>query len=362
MKRSMKIRSRIFITVCALVSGACLLVFLVGSQIPREPVYQGKPLRFWLTELTKHGEFDLSPPDQAAKAVREIGPAAVPFLIQWLPESDRRMSGLESVLSKVPVLGGLLHELRRRPEPPVNSDAIVAAFRVLGPDARSALPRLAKILEAKRFSMRDYETWHTACEAVPWIGAEALPVMLTAVTNLQGVHERWELVKQFGILGSNGVPAIPALIAWSSDSDYFVRIGAVSALGNIGQQPEVVVPVLRAALADQEAVVRRDAAEALGSFGSAVIPDLIQALKDPDWNARMGAFGGLGKLALEKPDIVLPLLEEGLRGANGRSAAYALGYSGSRAAFNILMAATNIFGIGDIIYQVQATVRPEDLR
>jgi HEAT repeat protein len=123
--------------------------------------------------------------------------------------------------------------------------------------------------------------------------------MLTAVTNLQGVHHRWELIRQFGILESNGAPAIPALIAWAHDKDEWVREGAVSALGEIGQQPEAVVPVLRSvALTDPQWLERRDAAEALGSFGPEVIPDLIKSsqrsgVERSDW--RFGRAGKVGR-------------------------------------------------------------------
>lgn len=72
-------------------------------------------------------------------------------------------------------------------------------------------------------------------------------------------------------------------------------------------------------------------------------------------------MGGLGKLALEKPDIVMPLLEQGLHDDNWtvrRSAGYALGFSGSNAAYDRLMAATNVAQVGDIIYQIRTTVNP----
>lgn len=78
-----------------------------------------------------------------------------------------------------------------------------------------------------------------------------------------------------------------------------------------------------------------------------------------------GLMGGLGKLALEQPDVVLPLLDQGLNDGNWivrRSAGYALGFSGSKAAFNRLMAATNDPEISDIMYQIRKTVNPDKLK
>ncbi len=368
----MKAKSLVVVGICSCVGCACLVFAVVRPRLPNEPalrpepVYQGTPLRVWATELTKHGEFDLRPPDRAAKALREMGPAAVPFLIEWLPKPSEPVTRLERLLSEVPVLGRLFRDAKRGPRSPVSSEAVVAAFRVLGPDARAALPTLAKTLRTTRFSTRDYAAWHSASEAIPWIGSEAVPVMLTVVTNLQGIHERWVLIRQFGLLGSNGAPAIPALVVWTGDQDPWVRLGAVSALGEIAQQAELVVPVLRvAALTDPDALVRRDAAEALGSFGPGVIPDLIKALHDSDWQVRSGAVGGLGKVAVDRPELVLPLLDQYLRDDNWiirRSAAYALGFSGSKAGYMMLMAATNISEIGDIIHQFRATTDPEALK
>ncbi|MDB6110443.1 MAG: domain containing protein [Pedosphaera sp.] len=121
--------------------------------------------------------------------------------------------------------------------------------------------------------------------------------MLTVATNMQGQHELWELLHNFQNLETNGAPAVPALIHWAGDPDYWVRAGVVNALGGIGQRPDLAVPTLLTALHDSNSMVRRDAAEALGTFANdseAVLPQLIKTLNDSDLEARGGALSGLG--------------------------------------------------------------------
>jgi HEAT repeat protein len=196
--------------------------------------------------------------------------------------------------------------------------------------------------------------------------------MLNAATNMAGQHELWELLHNFRNLGTNGAPAVPALIHWANDRDYWVRDGVVSALGGIGKRPDLAVPVLLNALEhDSNSMVRRDAAGALGSFANdseAVLPALTKALESPDWEARGGALSGLGKIQ-NKPEVVVPLIAPFLHNANNvlqRSAAYALRDLGSEAGYRALLQASNAPsswpGIGDIIYEVQEKMRSNKSR
>ena len=111
-------------------------------------------------------------------------------------------------------------------------------------------------------------------------------------------------------------------------------------------EPEKVVPVLRELVHDPDSLVRRDAADALSQFpetGKTSVNDLIQALKDPDWQTQTGAIEGLGKLGQQK-ETVLPLIVEKLHDENRivrRVAAFALGNLGGKEAFDALMLATD---------------------
>lgn len=305
-----------------------------------EPVYQGKPLSLWVTRIGKIDMYHGAPQD-AIEAVRAIGPKAVPFLLEWMPHP-----GAESPVEGFPDWTG-----------------VEFAWAVLGTNGRAAIPELTRNISRTERTMDDYSVFTESAKAISYLGPEAIGPMLTVATNLQGKHEQWELLHNFENLGSNGAPAVPALIHWANDPDYFVRSGVVSALGGIGKRPDLAVPVLLNVLEhDSNGMVRRDAAEALGAFANdseAVLPELTKTLKDPDWQARGGALSGLGKIQ-NKPEVVVPLISPFLYDNNSviqRTAAYALRDLGSEAGYRELFKASNAPsswpGIGDIIYQAQ---------
>lgn len=286
-----------------------------------EPVYQGKPLGYWLHEIQDQG-LDSQPSAKAResiKAIRAIGTDAIPFLIKRLqpPYAD----------STVP-------------------SAAAAALIALGPQATSAIPELAKLIDQNKppHSTKSYGVWYHAVEVLSHLGPEALPVMLKAATNIQGQHVQWQLIQRIGNFETDGAPAIPLLTGWCNDKDPWVRLGAVNALGQIGLEPEIVVPVLLAALKDPNEMVRRDAAEALGVFhaeSSIWLKPVIEALDDP--GAQTGALTALGNLKQQK-EVAVALIIKKLNDNNWvvrRVAAFALGELGGQEAFAALMQQTN---------------------
>lgn len=306
----------------------------------KEPVYDGIPLSSWVDKVGQIERYNGAPEDAVA-AIRAIGPKAVPFLLEWMPHSG----------AKRPVDGF------------PNWSDVEIAWRVLGSAGKSAIPTLTRILSEPRRTMDDYSVWTVSARAISYLGTDAIVPMLTVATNMQGQHELWELLQNFESLGTNGATAVPALIQWADDPDYWVRNGVMDALGGIGKRPDLAVPVLLNALEhDTNSMVRRDAATALGSFANdseAVLPALTNALKDSDWQVRGGALSGLGKIQ-NKPEVVVPFISPFLYDANNviqRSAAYALRNLGSEAGYRALLKASNAPsswpGIGDIIYEVQ---------
>lgn len=289
-----------------------------------EPVYDGWPLSecvVYSGEQNLDGTLSTNA-IKAANGLHAIGAAAVPWLIKWI-ENPNSPTGMY-----------------------VASTGTEEAFKTLGPQATVAIPPLAKILNKKFASMDDYTSWHEAAESISWLGPAALPDMLTTATNLQGTDDQWELIQSIGNLGTNGEPAIPALIGWTSDTNSWVRTGAVTALGDIAMDPETVIPVLLRALKDPEPMVRSYASDALGNYGKTAqgaVPDLIQKATDADPQVRASAMMGLGEIG-EPRHVVLPILITGLSDDDPtvrRMTAYALGEFGGQKAFEALIQATD---------------------
>ena len=309
------------------------------NEFRGEPVYNGKPLHEWAIETQdQNPDFSPSPTAiEATKAVRAIGLAAIPWLIKW---------------TKPPIVNSML---------PGGAEE---SLEILGAQAKSAIPELAKILNQRD----DYESWHSAAKTLSHLGPETIPILLNAATNLHGEHDQWELVQDFGNYGTNGVSAIPALIGWTKDTNSWVRAGAVDALGEIGMEPEKVIPVLRNALDDPDWMVRRDAGDAIGEFGKAakdVLPDLIKATDDPDPQAQTGAINALGRIG-EEPDVVLPLFANKMQSNDQtvrRMTAYALGNIGGQKAFDILMQSTDDPEgfVREVVFQSLKKIDPQQL-
>lgn len=293
---------------------AILCVAVVGCR--REPVYNDKPLHEWVIHLQDQNP-DLSPaPDAiaASNAVKTIGPAAIPWLIDWTKQ------------------------------PPSSQVETPPAFKILGVQAASAIPELAEILQHKPATIEKEDPWDQAATAISYLGPGAIPYMLAAATNK--VADQEELIQNFGNLGTNGVTVVTNLVTWTSDTNSDVRAGAVGALGGIAMDPETAVPALRLALKDPEPLVRRAAASSLGSYGNAAKdaqPDLILMLNDQDGQARDNAIAALGKIGGD-PDVVLPYLVKKLDDPDEDVrlvTASALGDLGGQKAFDALMLSTD---------------------
>ncbi|MDB6110211.1 MAG: lyase domain protein repeat-containing protein [Pedosphaera sp.] len=257
---------------------------------------------------------------QAIKAVRAIGPSnAIPSLVRMI-------------------------------QPPWKSSTIpggaVECFRIFGPEAKAAIPDLAKILRRPTKTLNDVSTQSDAAKALSYLGPDAVPVLLTAATNLHGQHIQWEIIDDMANFGTNGAAAKPALLNWSKDPDEWVRLGALHAYVAIEDNKSAKVEFLLKALKDPNELVRRDAAGYLGDVAegqSSALPALLKALNDPDWQVQTGAVEGLGKLGSEKA-TVLPLLVKKLHDENRilrRCAAFALGDLGGKEAFDALMKSTD---------------------
>ena len=249
-----------------------LMVAAVGGLLwwlawePREPVYDGKPLGYWL------GAYDRSSPPP----------------------------------------GGLL----------TDSNAVPLLTRALKPNGwaeikfyREVWPRLPSAVRAHL--PLPTPTRYNAASLLGQMGAiakPAIPALIHVLKTDEDVHARRHAALALGHFGKDDPNVVPALKAALKDQDY-VAFGAACALW--GLDPEIAINVLRE---HESAQVRCTAAWALGALGRAgkadarTVAALKEAsLKDPDRAVRQRA---LLEVALIEPDndaavkMVVPLLTD----------------------------------------------------
>jgi len=239
-----------------------LLAFAAGlawqlSQ-PREPMYEGRPLSYWLEGYNFDSRTETS--EQSADlAMREIGTNAIPTLLRMLQESDSPLKVKFFALVERQSLIKVRHVTAVE-----RNYSAFKGFESLGASARVAVPVLIQIYGRNN---SDETRIFTACS--------------------------------LGAIGPAAKAAVPILLSGLMATNPAVRFNAVLALGKIHSDAEMVLPYLTNALSDTNRSVRAFAFEALGDFGAdakPTVPLLIKFLNDPDPHLRKYALSALKQI------------------------------------------------------------------
>jgi hypothetical protein len=183
---------------------------------PREPVYQGKPLSFWVgsCESAMNGSVAYR---QAEEAIRQIGTNAIPTLLLWLRANDSPLT------SEVFELATRQHFIKVRHTSAYRRNGQAQdVFRRLGTSAKAAVPELSKI----------YDQNISASSQCPTAGALA-----------------W--------IGSAAKSPVPSLLRGINNPDEGVSLQTIHALGYIDAGLEQVVPALIQCLKDRSPNVKK---------------------------------------------------------------------------------------------------------
>jgi HEAT repeat protein len=271
-------------TLALLVAVALALIFCASG--PHELEYRGRRLREWVGEL-QYPSFT-GEHREAAKALREIGTNAVPWLIGELRAKDSLLTvKLRTLLQRQTWLKIRLREAASRRR------LAALACRQLGPAAKQAIPALTENLQ-----IVDASDPFNVPLALAAIGAESLPALVGALTN-QEERVRYAASAALGELRAPAQPAVPMLVAMLTDKNETVRLYAARSLGMIGGNGQQAVPGLIHCLGDGSPPVRRQAATALGAFpleGTAAVPRLTELLNDQDHEVRRCASVTLARI------------------------------------------------------------------
>jgi HEAT repeat protein len=319
-------------------------VWLNLFQNQSEPVYQGKPLGFWLKGYSGYTSITNGPSsEQADEAVRQIGTNAIPLLLRMLRAKDssfriwvidllywqrlirvhfstdwdgnyqafRGFVALGAAASNaVPAMGEILDLGVSSGSQSLTADALAS----LGPTARKAVPSLLRASASTNESVRGQ-----AVLAPGRIHAEPEMVVPALVRSLNDstFNVRHAAVIGLGGFGPRAKPAVPALVGLIEKKDIELNEPAINTLKQIDPEgAKSAVPVLIELLEhDHDLKVRRQAATALRQIGSAAvdaIPTFVRhATNDPDYVVSFTLLQALGDLH-QRPELVVPALTDGL--------------------------------------------------
>lgn len=244
----------------ALIVIATATLYLLFAN-PREPLYKGKPLTYWLQGYLPNSEHANSQ-SEADEAILKLGTNAIPTLLRLLHAKDSNIKIKVIDIAKKQ----RLFKIHFVPAWEWNLVAM-RGFERLGASASNSVPNLVALFK------------ENISEASQSCAARSL-----------------------GALGPAAREAIPFLIEASGDVNRNVRHGAVLALAKIHAEPEVVVPILLARLSDPAEEVRLSAVEGLGAFKC--FPVLVGLLTNEDWFLQTAATNELEKANWKRSTIL----------------------------------------------------------
>jgi HEAT repeat protein len=277
-----------------------------------------------LLEIALHGPDGLGTDEfgHVVEALESAGWDAVPGLIRALESGDRvvRERAFRLLrpadLRAVPVLCSLLE----REEWARHAGEALAS---LGP---GVLPALATVLEGEHEQGR-----RGAAMATAGMGDEAAPLVPALVRTLEDPRPevRAEVVRALGSLGKIASASVPALLEALADPASRavhrrmgpdtpadlpecreVRCAVVSALGRTAGGETAAVDALAALVTDDNACLARRAVIALGEMrGSRAIPALTSALDHSRAEVRAEAARALGHIGSDARETVPGLIE-----------------------------------------------------
>ncbi len=243
-------------------------------------------------------------------------------------EHISRYLALMNYASPIPIL---LHAAKKQPE-----EFRIQVHRAVGKLGSEVIAQLKKLLKEPDEDLHDQ-----VVGALMEVGVEALPILVT-VFKSKKFKKREPLLAQF--LSRLPVSAISQIIPLLDDKDSFIRLQAVTAIGQLAAQakpvkksliespnakgagvqttvtkemlkdgfaPSSAIPALVQLLDDKEEKIQEKTRWALAEIGTEAIPSLIEALKNKDFAVQCQAALTLGKMG-KKAKKAIPLLKKKL--------------------------------------------------
>ncbi|HEY4308405.1 MAG TPA: HEAT repeat domain-containing protein [Pirellulales bacterium] len=269
----------------------------------------------------------------ALQTLAERGPEAVPGLIEALSHPKGRYWATlvlaemgPAAKSAVPALGGLLDD----PDPEVRMQSALALGE-MGIDAAAAEARLVKGLSDKADAVR-----YACTFALGKVGATG------AIAELEkseadkdpflAMLSAWAVAKLKPDDQAAVNKAVELIVAALKSENANVRHGAAKALIELNAPREIVGPPLVAALDDSDPEVQENIYGALASMGEAILPRVVERLRDPATRDKaLHVLSRMGPAAAGGVPVIVELLDS-VEPAQRREMLFALANVGPAAA------------------------------
>jgi HEAT repeat protein len=295
-----------------LIVGGLLISALLATALlrPREPVYDGQSLSYWFERLQRPN------PEAAWSAIREIGPQAVPFLLQKVRrENSAPQTWYRNTWAKLP---SRVRHLLPTPKRRQMRFRVDAALHAIGP---SSIPQLISAFADPNREVK--------LLAISVVRSMKQPSRETVRRLIPLLKDRDREVRGNAILALDRTApyrqeAVPALIDALAD-DYSggfgvtanVRELAAWTLGRMGPDAAAAAPRLMTLLTNTNSRMRDEAATALArvqrhtKWSEVVASEFGQGSDLEDWRRLIALFGGL-------PESVVDLAYEFESGSSSR--------------------------------------------
>jgi HEAT repeat protein len=239
--------------------------------------------------------------DQSATAaVRQIGTNALPSLTRWLVYEPSKMElrVTDACERRIPnPLRDILVDRHWKVRP----DLAEYGLRLLGPEAKPAIPELVRALADHKKPGAELRI----TRALRYIGEDSLPPLVTLLTNRANPKQlRVEAVHWICSTKIFNDFAVTNLVRCLQDRERDVAIQAALVLAESRLEPDVVIPFLTNAvhavgLNEHE---RHDAVEYFNEYGQTArpaLPTLIELMSDPSVLVRDSVTNALSNIAPE---------------------------------------------------------------
>ena len=295
----MKRRWRVILIAAA---GAIGLLAALVRWFPKEPVYQGKPISFWIQELGRTQPMRIWESDRPAKeAVRTLGTNAVPYLAKAM---RRRSTSGEWYRQLWPKLPGIIRDRLPHPVYPgaVRREAATMLAELIGRHRAAGTDQVVSaLIDAVRDPQSDLRI--IAIGVLGTLAAQyknqtALAALIDALDSPEP-SVRYHAANQLCSTGPEAGAALPLLTKCMSDTNTGVRVNAAMAVYRISGQSDEPVRILVEAMKADSPTDRGNSAAHLSQIGPAAkpaVPALRQLFRDPDQYASSWASEALKKI------------------------------------------------------------------